>query len=204
MQVCFTRDPPYPPVLKIDGREPEVVTETKIVGLTVQSNLCWNIQVDSIVGIEQSLSVHAEPFEKVWTSRRRHCLCVTFICSSRVEYATHGQFGMVVFTEKQFKKLESIQKRSCRIILGAKYNSKTEALDLTELQTLSNRHIQLCTKFAVDCIRSDRYSEWFPLNNKIHGMTLRRSRTYQTLRSRTLRYGKSPLPYLCDLLNNHE
>ena len=119
-----------------------------------------------------------------------------------VEYATPVWHGCL--TEEQSKKLESIQKRACRIILGAKYNSYTEALDLTGLQTLSNRRVQLCTKFAVDCTRSDRYSERFPLNNKTYGMTLRRSRTYQTLRSRTLRYGKSPLPYLCDLLNNHE
>ena len=113
-----------------------------------------------------------------------------------VEYATTVWHGCL--TEEQSKKLESILKSVCRIILGAKYNSYTDSLDLTGLQTLSNRRIQLCTKFAVDCTRSDRYSEWFPLNNKTHGMTLRWSRTYQTLRSRTLRYGKSPLPYLCD------
>ena len=50
MQVCFMRDPPDPPVLKIAGKELEVVTETKLLGLTVQSNLSWDMQVDSMVG----------------------------------------------------------------------------------------------------------------------------------------------------------
>ena len=56
-----------------------------------------------------------------------------------------------------------------RIILCANYRSYTEALDLTGLQTLYNRCLQLCTKFAVDCTQSKRYSDWFPLNNKTHG-----------------------------------
>ena len=38
MQVCFMRDPPNPPVLKIAGKELEVVTEAKLLGLTVQTN----------------------------------------------------------------------------------------------------------------------------------------------------------------------
>ena len=202
MQVCFMRDPPDPPVLKIAGKELEVVTETKLLGLTVQSNLSWDMQVDSMVGKSSRRLYMLNRLKRFGLPEED--LVSVFVSYVRpvVEYATPVWHGCL--TEEQSKKQESIQKRACRIILGAKYNSYTEALDLTGLQTLSNRRIQLCTKFAVDCTRSDRYSEWFPLNNKTHGMTLRRSRTYQTLRSRTLRYGKSPLPYLCDLLNNHE
>ena len=48
--MCFMRDPHDPPVLKIAGKELEVVTETKLLGLTVQSNLSWDMQVDSMVG----------------------------------------------------------------------------------------------------------------------------------------------------------
>ncbi|XP_072041268.1 uncharacterized protein [Amphiura filiformis] len=39
MQVCFMREPPIPPSLRIAGIELEVVSETKLLGLTVQSNL---------------------------------------------------------------------------------------------------------------------------------------------------------------------
>ena len=117
-----------------------------------------------------------------------------------VEYATPVWHGCL--TEKQSMKLESIQKRACRIILGAKYNSYTEALELTGLKTLSNRRLQLCTKFTVDCTKSKRYTDWFPHNNKTHFMNLRKSRPYQTFKFRTNRYAHSPLPYLCSLLNN--
>ena len=82
-----------------------------------------------------------------------------------IKYATSISHGCL--TEEQSKKLERIKKRARRIILDAKYNSYTEALDLTGLQTLSKRRVQLCTKFAVDCTRSDRYSEWFPSRTKL-------------------------------------
>ena len=49
MQVCFTREPPDPPSLQIAGIELEVVSETKLLGLTVQSNLGWQSQVNTMV-----------------------------------------------------------------------------------------------------------------------------------------------------------
>jgi len=49
MQVCFKRCPPSPPVLKIGGNELEVVTETKLLGLSVQLNLIWDTQVNNMI-----------------------------------------------------------------------------------------------------------------------------------------------------------
>lgn len=202
MQVSFMRDPPSPPVLKIADKELEVVTETKLLGLTVQSNLCWNIQVDSMVGKGSRRLYMLNRLKRFGLPEEDLVSVYVSYVRPVVEYATPVWHGSL--TDEQSKKLESIQKRACRIILGTRYSSYTEALDLTGLQTLSNRRLQLCTNFAVHCTQSDRYANWFPLNIKTHGMTLRRSRTYQTVRSRTKRYAKSPLPYLCDLLNSQE
>ena len=44
------RDPLDSPVLKIAGKELEVVTDTKLLGLTVQSKLSRDMQADSMVG----------------------------------------------------------------------------------------------------------------------------------------------------------
>ena len=40
MQICFKREPPSPPDLYIAGKKLEVVNETKLLGLIVQSDLC--------------------------------------------------------------------------------------------------------------------------------------------------------------------
>ena len=148
------RDPPDPPVLKIAGKELEVVTETKLFGLTFQSNLSWDMQVDNMVGKSSRRLYMLNRLKRFGLPGED--LVSVFVSYVRpvVEYATPVWHDCL--TEEQSKKLESIQKRACRIILGAKYNSYTEALDLNGLQTPSNRRIQLCTKFAVDCTRSDR------------------------------------------------
>ena len=52
MQVCFKLSPPSPPDLEIGGAKLEVVNDTKILGLTVQSNLCWDQQVNSMVSMQ--------------------------------------------------------------------------------------------------------------------------------------------------------
>ncbi len=49
MQICFKLDPPSAPVLRIGGKELDVVTETKLLGLSVQSNLSWESQVNNMV-----------------------------------------------------------------------------------------------------------------------------------------------------------
>ena len=202
MQICFkSKDPPPAPSLKIGGKELEVVTETKLLGLNVQSNLSWESQVDSMVSKGsrrlymlnrlKRFGLPVEDLVSVYVSYVRPV----------VEYATPVWHGNL--TEQQSARLESIQKRACRIILGRSYDSYTEALKVTGLHMLSSRRSQLCTNFAIDCTQSDRYSEWFPLNGKTHSMKLRQTNTYHQIRYRTERYGKSSIPFLGRLLNNN-
>ena len=49
MQICFKREPPSPSELYIAGKKLEVVNEAKPLSLIVQSDLCWDLQVDSMV-----------------------------------------------------------------------------------------------------------------------------------------------------------
>ncbi|XP_072048561.1 uncharacterized protein [Amphiura filiformis] len=202
MQITFKRCPPSPPVLKIGGKELEVVTETKILGLSIQSNLGWDIQVNKMISkgsrrlyMLNRLKRFGLPVED---------LVSVFVSYVRpvVEYATPVWHSSL--TAEQFDRLENIQKRACRIILGIRYDSYTEALELTGLQRLSSRRLQLCTKFAVECSESERYSDWFPMNRSSHSMRLRRTKVYQEFRSRTKRYGDSPIPFMCRLLNNKD
>ena len=199
MQICFKREPPIPSDLFIAGNKLEVVSKTKLLGLMVQSDLCWDLQVNSMVSK---------------SSRRLYMLCrlkrfgvpvkdlvSVYIGYVRpvVEYACPVWHGNI--TIKQTQQIERIQKRACRIILGSAYTSYTEALSCTGLQTLEDRRLHLCTEFANKCLTSEKYFDWFPLNTRTHSMSLRNTRTYQVPKFRTLRYGNSPIPYLTKLLN---
>ena len=71
-----------------------------------------------------------------------------------VEYACpvwHGSINV-----HQTLKLERIQKRACRIILGTAYTSYSDALTITGLQRLEERRLHLCTQFAKKCTTSEK------------------------------------------------
>ncbi len=53
MQICFNLDPPPAPVLKIGGKKLDVTLETKLLGLSFQSNLSWESQVNNIKGSQR-------------------------------------------------------------------------------------------------------------------------------------------------------
>jgi len=199
MQICFKLKPPNPPDLEIAGRKLEVVNNTKILGLTIQSNLCWDLQVNSMISkcsrrlyMLSRLKRFGVPVEDLVS------VYVGYV-RPLVEYAApvwHGSINV-----QQTQQLERIQKRACRIILGPTYTTYTEALESTGLQSLDARRHHLCAQFATKCCTSDRYKDLFPVNNKDHPMVLRNTEPYKVPKYRTNRYRDSSVPYLTSILN---
>ena len=52
------------------------------------------------------------------------------------------------------------------MILKEDYSDYPSTLQVTGLETLKQRRTQLSLSFAKKCLKSDRMSELFPLNNK--------------------------------------
>ena len=150
MQVCFKREVPAPPSLQIAGSELEVLSETTLLGLTVQSDLGWQIQIIQ----------HGFASRRLYmlSSLRRFGVPADDLVSVYIdEYAAPVWQSNI--TVDQSKQLERIQKRVCRIILGSKYESYTETLSRPELQTLEDRRLYLCHQFAQKRFESEQYNE---------------------------------------------
>ncbi|CAH1238844.1 OTOGL [Branchiostoma lanceolatum] len=64
-------------------------------------------------------------------------------------------------TKNQSSRLETIQRRACRIILGKKYTHYSEALTQLGLPTLESRREQLCKKFGLKLLKS-AFRDWLP------------------------------------------
>ena len=60
--------------------------------------------------------------------------------------------------------LERVQKVALRIILDTDYENYNNAVELTDLQTLSVRRTILCKKFALNCTKNRKTCDMFPLN----------------------------------------
>ena len=60
--------------------------------------------------------------------------------------------------------IERVQKVALKIILGERYSSYSEALELTGLESLKSRRKKLCLNFAKKCLKSDFTCDMFQEN----------------------------------------
>ena len=189
MQICFKKEVP---ALQITGTELKVVSKTKLLGLTVQSYLSWQTQINNMVSkvsrrlyMLSRLRRFGVPSEDLISVYMGY---VRTIC----EYAAPVWHSSI--TVDQSKKLERIQKRVCRIILSSKYQSYTETLNRLELQTLEDRRLHLCHRFGKKkFLQSKQYNEWSPPPNpKIHSIRLRNTHKFHVRKCNTNREGTVP------------
>ena len=104
-------------------------------------------------------------------------------------------------TKGERNDLERTQKVALRIMLGSKYTSYQEALNLTGLETLANRRQKLCFNFDKKCVKNDGTSWMFP--EKFQLVETRHPEKFIVTTAKTDRLGKSAMPYMQKLLNSH-
>ena len=106
--------------------------------------------------------------------------------------------------EQQHARLESIQKRCFKIILGNNYINYETALTTLNTTTLFNRRENLLLKFGRNILRSEKHRHLLPpFLYDLHGRNTRGgTQLLQPVRCRTTRYQKSTVPYLVRLLNS--
>ena len=101
-------------------------------------------------------------------------------------------------TRLQAGDIERIQKISFKIKLGVRYNGYKSACTLFAAQTLEERSIKLCKKFAFKNLKSENC-----LFEKVgtNANTRQKSDVVREYKCNTVRYQKSSLPFLAKLLN---
>ncbi|KAI8479873.1 Beta-1,4-galactosyltransferase 3 [Branchiostoma belcheri] len=160
MQVCFSRNPPPPPALNIDGHQLAVVSVARCLGVTFQADLKWDAHVKETTkkGNQRlyllcRLRQFNPPVEDLLT---------TYTCFVRpvLEYA--APLWHPGLTKAQRRKIENIQRRATRIILAKEFTNYKSALETLQLQTLEDRRIALCRRFANNIQASSLYRHWLP------------------------------------------
>ena len=105
-------------------------------------------------------------------------------------------------TEENKQDLERVQKSAVKIMLGNKYKDYENALVLVDLENLSERRENLCSKFAKKCLQNEKTDNLFPLNKHTHNMKSRMTEKFKVKFAHTERLKKSSIPYMQRLLNN--
>ena len=190
----------FPPELKFtDGTPIDYVTETKLVGVILSKNLSWQKNTDYICDKAR---------QKVWMLRRIIQLdmdSLTLFDVYTKEVRSILELAVPVWhsglTKLQVADIERIQKVSFKIILGTQYTTYRNACELLSTQTLQERRVKLCHKFAKKNVKSDN-SFFTKLTKNVN--TRQKSNLVKEYKCRTGRFKKSPLPYLAKLLNSKQ
>jgi hypothetical protein len=116
-------------------------------------------------------------------------------CRSILEYAAPVWSGSLTNGNKQ--DIKRVQKNAMRIIFGSSFSSYDDCLEDIEEDTLLSRRDKLCLSFAENCLKDEKFANWFP-----KGVSTRSGCHYFEIDAKTKRFGNSALPHLTRLLNN--
>ena len=151
------RNPPPHLDLKIGTKSLSFVSPAKVLGIWLQEDLKWDSQIDHLCKN---------------ANKRLFMLCTL----KRFGFNTHElimlinvyrgyirpitEYADVIWhsslTLKQSQTLESIQRRTCKIMFGFEYVSYVNALEICDLDLLSARREAHCLNFARSLLKSER------------------------------------------------
>ena len=94
----------------------------------------------------------------------------------------------------------NMQKACLAIILGQRYISYSNALQITLLNRLDTRRESLCLNFARSAIKNPKFTNWFVEDTQVIE-TRRLKKNLKDVQTRTKRFRESTIPYLTQLLN---
>ncbi|XP_066302887.1 uncharacterized protein [Branchiostoma lanceolatum] len=150
MHITFCRNyPPLPP-LRVNNTPLAVAPSLKTLGLHIQNNLHWDVQVKQIVGKAAKKLYLLKRLKRFMLSRDD--LITIYTCYTRpiLEYAAPAWTSGL--TKVQTEKLEQIQKRACRIILGNDYTGYSPPpLQQLGLTTLAQRRESVMESNFLNC-----------------------------------------------------
>ena len=199
----YTKNYQFATRIHIEDTILETIQETLLLGVMVTSDLSWHKNTKML--IQRSYS-RMPILRKLYSFR----IPIKDLVSIYIMYIRNVlEQSCVVWhsslTEEDKIKLERVQKASLRIIMSDAYLNYENALQKLNLETLDQRRMQLCEKFAKSCLKSTHTSNMFPVNVQYNQDRLqKKSEYYKVQFARTERLRVSAIPYMQRILNSEE
>ena len=151
MVINFTKKFQFNTRITLDGIPLEEVTECKLLGVTINNQLTWHQNTESMIkkANTRMLILH-KLYEFNLPADEMVNIYILFI-RSIVEYCCVVWHNSI--TEEESNHIERVQKIALRIILNEDYTDYSSALELSGLETLRQRRTQLSHNFAEKCIK---------------------------------------------------
>ena len=190
------------PQLSFPGEAPlEVIYETRLLGVTLSSDLTWTAHTKDITN---------RSLKKLWILIRFKALGATreqLLTVYILRVRSTLEFACPVFhsslSKEQSHKIEMIQKKAFAIILGQNYQTYENALNTLNQERLDTRREHICLNFALKCTKSNLHCKMFPINTNFRE-NMRYVKKFLEPNCRTSRHFMSPIPYMTRLLNKNQ
>ena len=181
----------------------------KILGILLDDDLRWNSHVDYLTKKGASL-LHSFSHLKIFGTQTE--VLKSVYCSyvrPSLEYACPAWHPGL--TKDQTDRLETIQKKAVKIILGQNYSTYEDALKQLNLDSLDSRRHGLTYRFGLNCLNSPTHCRLLPnfVSPPTEGPVTRlqqiKNNCPQLLTCSaysTERYRKSFVPYFTSHFNN--
>ena len=178
----------------------ENVSETKLLGTIVSSDLKWSKNTEMLVKKAYQRMQILHKLKSFNVADQDLVIIYTLYIRSILEQSC--QVWHYSLSDEDTRNLERVQKVACSIILGHQYSGYHHALSTLKLQSLYERREKLCLKFAKACTRHPKVSDLFPLNPDVPH-DLRNREKYFVQPARTDRLTNSTVPQLQRALNQN-
>ena len=186
------------PDIIMNGKSLPVVTKTKLLGVTLSSDLSWQEHVNGIVKRASKALYMLCVMKKYQAPQEQLVKIYTTYIRPLLEYcAPVFHAGLTCLQAKQ---LENVQKRALKLI-GGYEKSYQDLLETLQLQSLANRREQLCLRLAKQILKSTDHRDILPLERGI--ISGRATRNVCALQPFCCgaRLRKSTVPHMTALLN---
>ena len=196
----FTKDYQFSSRLYMQDSLLEIVTETKLLGCLVSSDLTWWKNTNNIT---------RKGYQRLEIIRKLYNFKVPLKDLAQI-YALYVrsilEFNSCVWhfsiTQAECDDIERVQRVACKIMLKSDYSTYESALEKLSLQNLYERRKTLCLKFAQNCLNHEKTKGMFPLKTP-SSYALRNNEKYQVNFASTDRLLKSSIPMMQRMLNEN-
>ena len=188
--------------LSINEKPIDVISSTRLLGTIIQDNLKWDNNTKELVRkanarmeLLRRVANFNPPIDDLKT------IYVMYV-RSILEFSATVWHSSI--TEENRNDLERVQKTAFKIILGDRYKTYQNALNILNLETLDERRNILCLNFAKRTSKHPKLKKMFPLNEKMHSMKTRKQEKYKVQKAQTERLKRSAVIFMQNLLNEQE
>ena len=197
----FSKNHQFTTRLALENQHLEVVEKAKLLGVLITDDLKWDANTDMLVkkaNTRMELIRKAASFNPSLDDLKT--LYILYVRSILEQSCAVWNSSL---TMQNSNDLERVQKAAVRIMLGDKFENYEEALEVVNLQKLTERRNELCLKFAKKCTQIEKTEKMFPLKKKMNNIETRKPEKFRVNFAKTERLKKSAIPNMQRMLNKN-